>query len=333
MPQKPKKIPLKVIVTRKLDKQVEDRLCTLFDTELNATDSQFSQDQLIDAMTRADVLISTLNDRLDGETLRQASPNLRLIANYGAGFDHIDIKTADSRGIAVSNSPSKFTATDTADMAMALILAVMRRFKEGSAVMQSGDWAGWSPSDFLGGRLADKRLGILGMGRIGVELAMRARAFGLSIHYHNRKPVHPQIQDQLQAVYYDKLDDLLGQVDILSISCPFNEQTKNIMDGRALGLLPNHAIVINTSRGELIDEAVLAALLENGQLAGAGLDVLLRGQSINPSLRNMANVMLLPHMGSATKEARIEMGETVIYNIKMMEDGHTPPNRIIPSML
>ncbi|GHA50278.1 D-glycerate dehydrogenase [Amylibacter ulvae] len=323
---------LKVIVTRRLPESVEARLTALFNTTLNATDTLFTRSDLETAMQSADVLVSTLNDSIDAKLLAKAGNQLKLIANYGSGFDHIDVKAAQKRKIAVTNTPSG-PASDTADMAMALILAVTRRFKEGSAVMSSGDWTGWSPSDFLGTRVQGKKLGILGMGRVGTELAKRARAFGMDIHYHNRKRVHPATEKELNATYWDSLKLMLTDVDVLSVNCPFNSKTAKILNKRSLALMKPDAFLINTARGELIDEDVLADMLKNGKLAGAGLDVLERGHEINPALRDLNNLMLLPHMGSATKEARQEMGEKLVYNIKMMEDGHRPPNLILPNMV
>ncbi|PIB25026.1 D-glycerate dehydrogenase [Amylibacter kogurei] len=323
---------LKVIVTRRLPESVEARLTALFNTTLNTDDTLFTRADLEAAMQTADVLVSTLNDSIDAKLLAKAGKQLKLIANYGSGFDHIDVKAAQKRKIAVSNTPSG-PAADTADMAMALILAVTRRFKEGSAVMSSGDWSGWSPSDFLGTRVQGKKLGILGMGRVGTELARRARAFGMDIHYHNRNKVHPATEKELNATYWDSLKLMLTDIDVLSVSCPYNSKTAKILNKQSLALMKPDAFLINTARGELIDEDVLADMLKNGKLAGAGLDVLERGHEINPALRDLNNLMLLPHMGSATKEARQEMGEKLVYNIKMMEDGHRPPNLILPNMV
>ena len=319
----------KVIVTRKLPDTVEARLSELFDVELNAADIPLSCKALKDAMQRADVLVPTLNDQIDADLLAQAGDQLKLLANYGSGVDHIDVQAAHKRGILVANSPT-ISAADTADMTIALVLAVMRRFKEGSNVMESGDWQGWAPSAFLGTRVTGKSLGILGMGRIGTALAERARAFGLNVHYHNRKQVHPDTETRLNATYHDSLHGLLPQVDILAVCCPLTAETHNILNAPALAQMKPTAFVVNTARGGLIDEAALEAALINGQLAGAGLDVLATGTDVNTTLSQLPNVMLLPHMGSATQEARHEMGETVILNIKMHQDGHRPPNMVIP---
>lgn len=320
----------KVIVTRKLPQTVEDRLQELFDVELNTDDTPFSREQLADAMARADVLVPTLNDHIDAELFQAAGKQLKLLANFGSGVDHIDVKAAHSAGILVANSPSG-NAADTADMTMALILAVLRRFKEGSNVMSSGDWQGWSPSAFLGTRMQGKVLGILGMGRIGTALAERAKVFGLELAYHNRQPVHPDTEARIGAKYYGRLDAMLPEIDILATCVPLSDETDKILNAQRLAMMRPGSFVVNTARGRLIDETALVSALRSGHLAGAGLDVLAHGTGINRDLADMPNVMLLPHMGSATQEARHEMGETVILNIKMHQDGHRPPNMIIPN--
>ncbi|NOX41231.1 MAG: D-glycerate dehydrogenase [Alphaproteobacteria bacterium] len=323
---------LNVIVTRRLPGAVENRLKELFSVELNRTDTPFSREQLTEAMARADILVPTLNDTIDASLLSQAGPNLRLIANYGSGFDHIDVQTARQRGILVSNTPGVLT-DDTADMTMTLILTVMRRFKEGANLMQSGDWQGWSPSALLGARVGGKRLGILGMGRIGGAVARRAHSFGMQIHYHNRKRIHVDTETSLDATYWESLDQMLARVDVLSINCPHTPSTFHLLNARRLRLMKPTAFVVNTSRGEVIDENAFTRMLRAGKLAGAGLDVFEKGHEINPRLRGLDNVMLLPHMGSATQEGRLEMGEKVIINIKTFADGHRPPDQIVPSML
>lgn len=322
---------LSVVVTRRLPSKVEDRLSELFNVTLNPTDTPFTRDELVSAMTTADVLVPTLNDRIDAEMLAAAKGKLRLIANYGAGYDHIDIKAAHENGILISNSPAN-RAGDTADMAITLMLSVMRRFKEGSEALQSSERQGWSPSAFLGARVGGKKLGILGLGRIGIEVARRARVFGMSVNYHNRKPVHPDRENELAATYWENLDEMLAAIDVLTISCPLTPKTVHIIDKRRLALMKPTAFVVNTSRGRLIDEAALTDAIEAGKLAGAGLDVQEQSPHLNTRLRDMPNVMLLPHMASATLESRIEMGETVILNIKTFEDGHNPPNRVVPSL-
>ncbi|GGA15808.1 2-hydroxyacid dehydrogenase [Neptunicoccus cionae] len=323
---------LSVVVTRRLPATVEKRLSELFDVKLNETDTPLSREQLTAALRTADVLVPTLSDTIDAGMLAQAGDNLRLIANYGSGVDHIDVATARQRGILVSNTPGVL-ADDTADMTMALMLAVMRRFREGSSHLQSGDWQGWSPSAFLGARLGGKRLGILGMGQVGSAVARRANAFGMQVFYHNRKRVHKDAESALNATYCESLDQMLARVDVVSINCPHTPSTFHLLNARRMKLMKPSAIVINTSRGEVVDENALTRMLRAGELAGAGLDVFEHGNEINPRLRDLNNVMLLPHMASATEEARVEMGEKVIINIKTFADGHRPPDQVVPSML
>jgi glyoxylate reductase len=321
-----------VVVTRRLPEPVEARMRELFDVELNDEDAPMPPDALAAAMARADVLVPTITDRIDARMLAQAGPKLRLIANYGAGFDHIDVATALQRGIIVSNTPGVL-AEDTADMAMALILAVPRRLPEGWVQMQKGDWQGWSPTALMGHRIAGKRLGILGLGRIGRAIARRARTFGLEIHYHNRRRLHPDIEAELGATWWESLDQMLARIDILSVNVPHTPSTFHLMNARRLKLMKPEAYIVNTARGEVIDENALTRMLRAGELAGAGLDVYEHGHDINPRLRDLPNVMLLPHMGSATVEGRLEMGEKVIINIKTFADGHRPPDQVVPAML
>lgn len=323
---------LKVIVTRKLPSSVELRLMELFDTTLNVSDKPMSQGALSDAVAEADILVPTVTDKIDGRVLAHAGPQLRLIAQFGAGVDNIDLQSATQRGITVTNTPGVLT-DDTADMAMALILAVPRRMIEGVKAIEAGEFSGWTPTWMMGRRISGKRLGIIGMGRIGQAVARRAKAFGMQIHYHNRKPVSPTIEESLGATYWESLDQMLSRMDIVSVNCPHTPATYHLLSARRLELLQSHAYLVNTSRGEVIDEAALARALEAGQLAGAGLDVFEREPEVNPKLMAMDNVVLLPHMGSATEEARTEMGEKVIINIKTFADGHKPPDRVIPAML
>jgi len=321
----------KVIVTRKLPPRVEQRLRELFDVELNPSDDIFTKAQLRDAMQRADVLVPTLCDRIDQDLLSDPAATVKLLANYGAGVDHIDVDAARKANILVANSPTQ-SADDAADMAIALILSVLRRLKEGSNVMSMGDWQGWAPSAFLGSRMRGKTLGILGMGRIGAALAERANVFGLNIAYHSRNPIHPDAEQRLKARYYGHLETMLPTVDILAICAPLTQHTHDIINHQTLALLKPNSFLVNVSRGGLIDESALIAALQSGQLAGAGLDVLATTAHVNQDLADMPNVMLLPHMGSATAEAREEMGATVIRNIKMFEDGHNPPNLVLPNL-
>jgi glyoxylate reductase len=321
-----------VIVTRKLPDIVETRMRELFDTRLNADDHPMTQPELVEAMKEAEILVPTVSDRIDTRTLVQAGPNLKLIANFGAGVDHIDVETARQRGVIVTNTPGVLTE-DTADMTMALILAVPRRIVEGAAVLMKGDFKGWSPTWMLGQRIWGKKLGIIGMGRIGQAVARRAKAFGLQIHYHNRKPVSKATETELGATYWESLDQMLARMDIISVNCPHTPGTYHLLSARRLKSMKPGAYIVNTARGEVIDENALARMLEAGELSGAGLDVFEHEPSVNPKLLKLKNVVLLPHMGSATLESRIDMGEKVIVNIKTYIDGHRPPDRVIPAML
>ena len=322
---------VKVIVTRRLPEPVETRMSELFDVELNTTDTPMTIEQLCDAAARCDVLVPTLTDKIDGRVLARAGDRLRLIAQFGVGVDNIDVQSCVSRGITVTNTPGVLTE-DTADMTMALILAVTRRIPEGLAVMQDGKWEGWAPTAFLGGRVGGRRLGILGMGRIGQAVARRARAFGMQIHYHNRKRLRPEIETELEATYWESLDQMVSRMDVLSINCPHTPSTFHLMNARRLKLMKPSSVIVNTSRGEVIDENALTRMLRSGEIAGAGLDVYEHGTEINPRLRELPNVVLLPHMGSATIEGRVEMGEKVIINIKTFADGHRPPDLVVPGM-
>jgi glyoxylate reductase len=329
-----KKRPL-VILTRKLPDVVETRMCELFDARLNLDDNPLSQAELAEAMRVADVLVPTVTDRIDAALIEQAGPQLKLIANFGNGVDNIDVPAATKRGITVTNTPGVLTQ-DTADMTMALILAVARRLVEGAKVIPEGTWGGWSPTWMLGARITGKRLGIVGMGRIGQAVARRAFAFGLQIHYHNRRRVAPATEEPIEATYWESLDQMLARMDIVSVNCPHTPATYHLLSARRLKYLRPHAIVVNTARGEIIDEDALVEMLEAGELAGAGLDVFEHEPAISPKLVKLANsgkVTLLPHMGSATREGRIDMGEKVIVNVKAFMDGHRPPDRVLPSAM
>ncbi|MCK5274365.1 MAG: D-glycerate dehydrogenase [Alphaproteobacteria bacterium] len=320
-----------VIVTRKLPDVIETRLMELFETQLNLDDKPMSQTELVKAVQEADVLVPTVTDSIDAGVLSQAGENLRLIASFGTGVDHIDLATARTRGITITNTPGVLTE-DTADMTMALILAVPRRLTEGERLLRSGAWTGWSPTSMLGHRIWGKRLGIVGMGRIGSAVARRARGFGLSVHYHNRRRVQEEVEQELEATYWDSLDQMLAHMDIVSVNCPHTPATFHLLSGRRLKLLRPHAYIVNTSRGEVIDENSLARALESGDIAGAGLDVFEHEPAVNPKLLKLDNVVLMPHMGSATVEGRVDMGEKVIINIKTFADGHNPPDRVIETM-
>ena len=327
----PPRKPL-VIVTRKLPDVIETRMMELFDARLNLTDTPMTAAQIVAAVKQADVLVPTVTDRIDAATLAQAGTNLKLIASFGTGVDHIDLATARQRGITVTNTPGVLTE-DTADMTMALILAVARRVAEGERLIRAGKWQGWGPTFMLGHRLWGKRLGIIGMGRIGQALARRARGFGLSIHYHNRRRVAEEVEHALEATYWESLDQMLAHMDIVSVNCPHTPATYHLLSARRLKLLRPQAVVVNTARGEVIDENALARMLAAKELAGAGLDVFEHEPAVNSKLLRLDNVVLLPHMGSATLEGRIDMGEKVIINIKTFADGHRPPDRVLESML
>ncbi len=329
-----KKKPL-VVVTRKLPDLVETRMRELFDARLNLDDKPMSESDIVDAMREADVLVPTITDVINAGMIAQAGEQMKLIANFGNGVDHIDVTSALRRGVTVTNTPSVLTE-DTADMTMALILATARRIAEGARVIPEGRWTGWSPTWMLGRRITGKRLGIIGMGRIGQALALRARAFGMSIHYHNRRRVAQQIEEALEATYWDSLDQMLARMDFISVNCPHTPATYHLLSARRLKHLRPEAIVINTARGEVIDEAALTRMLEAGEIASAGLDVFEHAPAVSEKLIALANagkVTLLPHLGSATHEGRNDMGEKVIINIKTFMDGHRPPDRVLPSML
>src|SRR5476651_1992717 len=328
----PKIKKLVVVVTRKLPDSVELRMRELFDARLNPDDKPMTQGQLAEAVKTADVLVPTVTDRIDASVLSKSGEQLKLIANFGNGVDNIDVVTAVQRGITVTNTPGVLTE-DTADMTMALILAVPRRLVEGSSVLTTDkDWAGWTPTWMLGHRIWGKRLGIIGMGRIGQAVARRARAFGLQIHYHNRRKVAPKIEEELDATYWESLDQMLARMDIVSVNCPHTPATYHLLSARRLKLMKPSAIIVNTARGEVIDESAMVRMLKAGELAGAGLDVYEHEPQINPKLLEFDNVVLLPHMGSATLEGRIEMGEKVLINIKTWADGHKPPDRVLATM-
>jgi glyoxylate reductase len=325
-----------VIVTRKLPDHVETRMRELFDTRLNDDDKPMGRAELIEAVKTAEVLVPTVTDPIDAAILTQAGEQLRLIANFGNGVDNIDVTAALARGITVTNTPGVLTE-DTADMTVALILAVPRRLTEGASVMTgTQEWGGWSPTWMLGRRIGGKRLGIIGMGRIGQAVARRARAFGLQVHYHNRRRVAEKIEAALEATYWESLDQMLARMDIISVNCPHTPATYHLLSARRLKLLRPETYIVNTSRGEVIDENALTRLIEAGDIGGAGLDVFEHEPAVNPKLVRLARagkVILLPHLGSATIEGRADMGAKVIINIQTFMDGHRPPDRVLPSML
>ncbi len=320
---------LKVVLTRRLPDAVETRMRELFDAELNLTDRPMDRAALEAAVRRADVLAPTITDRIDADLIAAAGDQLKLIANFGAGVDHIDVAAAAARGIIVTNTPGVLTE-DTADLCMALILAVSRRIVEGARVVAEGRFEGWTPTWMCGRKLWGKRLGMVGMGRIGQALARRARAFGMQVHYHNRKPVSPRIEEELGATYWEDLDQMLSRMDLISLNCPATKETHHLLSAQRLARLQPHVILINTARGELIDEAALAEAVAARRLAGVGLDVFENEPAIHPGLLGHPNVVLLPHLGSATLEARQDMGDRVILNIMTYQNGHRPPDRVIP---
>ena len=331
-----KKKPL-VVITRKLPDPVETRMRELFDARLVVDDRPMTQPELVAAVRTADVLVPTITDRIDAALIEQAGPILKLIANFGNGVEHIDVDAAARKGITVTNTPNVLTE-DTADMTMGLILTVPRRLIEGAGVLirEGGKWSGWSPTWMLGRRIWGKRLGIVGMGRIGTAVARRAKAFGLSIHYHNRKRVAPAIEDQLEATWWESLDQMLARMDIISVNCPSTPATFHLLSARRLALMQPSAYIVNTARGDIIDEAALIQMIRDGRLAGAGLDVFEHEPAINPKLVKLAaqgKIVLLPHMGSATIEGRVDMGDKVIINIRVWADGHRPPDRVLPARM
>lgn len=318
----------RVIVTRKLPAQVEGRMRELFDVRLNSEDIPFTSAQMAEAMQEADILVPTVTDKLGADVVAKAGSQLRMIANFGAGIDHIDVSAAKAKGIIVTNTPSVLTE-DTADIAMTLILAAPRRLPEAMALVRADEWRGWTPTFLLGHRVNGKKLGIVGMGRIGQAVARRALGFGMEVHYHNRKPVHASVEQALGATYWRDLDAMLPQMDILSLNCPYTPQTHHLINAERIGRMRADSYIINTSRGAVMDEAALTDALANGRIAGAGLDVYEHEPRIADALRALPNVVLLPHISSATIEGRIEMGEKVIINIKSYVDGHKPPDRLL----
>ncbi len=320
-----------VIVTRKLPDPVEERMRQLFDVKLNADDRPMTQAELVEAVRHARVLVPTITDRIDAGVLAQAGPDLGLIANYGNGIDNIDVEAAAARKILVTNTPGVLTE-DTADMTMAMILALPRRIVEGTRIIEEGAFTGWAPTWMMGNRVWGKRIGIVGMGRIGAAVAKRAKAFGMSIHYHNRQPAAPSIAEPLGATYWASLDQMLARMDFVTIHCPQTPATYHLLSGRRLALMKPEAMVINLARGDIVDEDALIKLIEEGRLAGAGLDVFTNEPAVNPKLVKLAKAgkaLLVPHMGSSTREGRIDMGDKVVINIRVFMDGHRPPDLVL----
>ena len=317
-----------VIVTRRLPELVETRLMELFNTQLSIDDKPLSEKELLDAVKEADILVPTVTDKINNNIIENASTKLKLIANFGNGTDHIDIDAAHKKKIIVTNTPGVLTE-DTADMVMGLLLAVPRKIIAGEHLIRSGKWEGWSPTHMMGRRIWGQRVGISGMGSIGQAVARRAIGFGLNIHYHNRNRLPDIIEESHKATFWEDLDKMLPKMDIISINCPSTPETFHLLSRARLSILQPHAYIINTSRGKVVNEDALAELLSEGKIAGAGLDVFEREPSVSKVLLEAPNTVLLPHMGSATVEARIEMGEKVIVNIQTLLNGHRPPDRII----
>lgn len=325
------KPPYRIIVTRKLPDSIETRMMELFDTRLNPHDQPMEPASLLAAMQDCDILVPTVTDRIDADLIRRAGVRLKMIASFGSGVDHIDLKAAQDHQVIVTNTPGVLT-DDTADVAMGLMLALARRMAEGDRLVRAGQWQGWAPTHMMGFRLRGKRLGIIGMGRIGQALAERARSFGMSIHYHNRRPVAEAVENQLEASFWGDLDQMLARMDVVAVCCPLTPGTRHLLSARRLGLMPHHALLINTARGGIIDEDALVAALKNGRIGGAALDVYEHEPRVHPGLIGLDNVVLLPHLGSATREGRQEMGDRVIINIKAFVDGHRPPDRVLPGL-
>lgn len=322
----------RVVVTRKLPDSVEARMCELFSTTLNPTDTPMSQAQLVNAVKTAQVLVPTVTDRIDEALISQAGDQLKLIANFGNGVDNIDVAAAARAGITVTNTPNVLTE-DTADMTIGMMVAASRRLIEGAGRLRDGEWQGWSPTWMLGHRIWGKQLGIIGMGRIGTAIARRAKAFGLSIHYHNRNKASEAVEEELEATYWESLDQMLSRMDFVSINCPHTPATYHLLSARRIALMQSHAVLVNTARGELIHEEAMIKALEQDKLACAALDVFAHEPAVDPRLKELSRrgkAIILPHMGSATIEGRIEMGDRVIINIKVLADGHRPPDRVLP---
>tara|TARA_R110002096_G_scaffold9686_2_gene38211 strand:+ start:1520 stop:2512 length:993 start_codon:yes stop_codon:yes gene_type:complete len=319
----------KVIVTRKLPDSIETRMAELFNVTLNLADAPLSREELKAAVAKAHVLVPTVTDTIDSDIIDAAGENLTLIANFGAGVDHIDVAAAQKKGIVVTNTPGVLTE-DTADLTMALLLSVPRRLFEGEKILRAGEWSGWTPTFLMGHRIQGKRLGIIGMGRIGRAVARRAKAFNMAVHYHNRSRLPEQTEAELEATYWEDLDQMLTRMDFVSVNCPLTEETKHLLNRDRLTKMQPHAVIINTARGGIVDEEALADLIEVGRIAGAGLDVFEEEPTINAKLLELDNVVLLPHMGSATIEGRVAMGEKVLINIRTFMDNHRPPDRVLP---
>jgi glyoxylate reductase len=323
---------VKIVVTRKLPDAVETRMMELFDARLNLDDVPLSHEEMIMAVQSAEILVPTVTDNIDAEVIHSAGDQLKMIASFGAGVDHVDLAAAAEKNIIITNTPDVLTE-DTADLTMALVLMTPRRMGEGERLVRAKEWTGWTPTFMMGHRINGKRLGIIGMGRIGTAVAERARGFGLAVHYHNRHRVNEELESKLEVTYWESLDQMLAHMDIVIVTCPSTPATYHLLSERRLKLMQPHSYIVNTSRGNIIDETALVALLEQGAIAGAGLDVFENEPTIHPKLYGMENVVILPHLGSSTIEGRVAMGERVIVNAKTFIDGHKPPNRVLETLL
>jgi glyoxylate reductase len=311
---------------------VEARMSELYDTTLNVSDAPMTSAALVAAMQDCDVLVPTVTDRITGDMIAAAGDRLGLIANFGAGTEHIDLAAAAARRIMVTNTPGVFT-DDTADIAMAGIIGVPRRIREGTQLVRRGEWTGWAPSGLLGRKLGGKVLGIVGMGRIGQAVAYRAHAFGLEVTYTNRKRLPDAVEKMFRARYVEDVDTLVAGSDILTLHCPLTKDTRGLIDARRIASMKPGASIINTARGELIDQEALIAALHDGHLGGAMLDVYPDEPNVDQRLLNHPNVMTLPHIGSATAEGREASGEKVIANIRFWADGHRPPDQVLTALV
>jgi glyoxylate reductase len=322
----------KVIVTRHLLPSIEARLGELFDASFITEDVPLTRAQLAARMRAADVLVPTVTDRIDAALIEQAGPQLGLIASFGAGVDHIDLAAARARKIIVTNTPGVFTE-DTADITMALIIGVPRRLREGTSLIRRNEWTGWAPLSLLGRKLGGKVLGIVGMGRIGQAVAWRARAFGLTIRYHNRHRLPSSVENMFGAEYVDDLDTLLSASDIVTLHCPSSETTRGMLNAARIAAMKPGATIVNTARADLIDYNAMIDALESGHLGGAGLDVYPGEPEVDPRLVALPNVIAQPHIGSATIEGREAAGEKVIANIRFWADGHRPPDMVLEGLV
>ncbi len=319
----------RIIVTRRLPEAVEHELVTRFDARLNLDDRQFTAPELSAALREADIVLCTLTDPLSRAVFLGAAPALaRLLANFGVGFNHIDLAAARELGIAVTNTPGVLTE-DTADHTMLMLLAAARRMSEGERELREGRWTGWRPTHLLGTRVTGKVLGIVGFGRIGQAVSLRASAgFGMKVLYHSRRPATADVERRTGAAAVGSLDELLERADFVTLHCPATPDTRHLIGEAQLRRMQRHAILVNTARGDVVDEQALVSSLRAGLLAAAALDVFEHEPAIHPELLALPNVVLVPHLGSATVESRVAMGRRALANIDAFLSGSTLPDRI-----